>query len=222
MAWSDRVAGVTSAAWRLIVPIPAGLALGFFSAFGDGLPADTLLHVLVALANAAGPWFVVAFCVGALQPRPLRGAGAGTVALVVAVIGYYLGIYLGGHSVAELARALIAWSVVGILVGPLLGASGAWWAGARSGRVLGLGFLTGSLMAEAAFRLVQHQFWTGIDLARTDPQVALVDGLAALLLPWLLLPRSDRLAAYGATAVLGLIGSGAVWAVTELARSAVA
>ena len=49
-----------------LLALVAGLALGLFSGLAIRLPADTVLHVVVALANAAGPWLVTAFVVGAM------------------------------------------------------------------------------------------------------------------------------------------------------------
>jgi hypothetical protein len=213
---------VTPAAWRFLVALPAGLALGAFSAFGDGLAAQGPLHLLGAMANAAGPWFVVAFLVGALQRRPVHGSLAALIALVLAVGVYYLGIYAGGHAVAELGRALAAWTIVALIVGPVMGVCGASWAGATARSSTAVGVLGSALLAEAVFRLLQHQVWTGIDVARTDPQVALLDALGAILLPGLLLPKTGRLHSYAVTVALGMVGAGAVWGVTEVARMAVA
>jgi len=219
---ADRLPAVTPGVWRLLAAIPMGLLLGAFSAFGDGLRGDTPLHVVVALANAAGPWFVVAFAAGALQSRPLTGAGAGLLTLVLAVGAYYAGIYAGGHTVAELGRALAAWSAVAVAVGPVLGACGAAWSTVgQPRRAQAVGVLAGALLAEAVFRLVQHQFWSGIDLAATDAQVAVVDAVLALVAPLVLL-RERRTAAYALAVLLGAVGALAIWGVTELARGAVA
>ncbi|HEY8179539.1 MAG TPA: hypothetical protein VIH33_03990, partial [Candidatus Limnocylindria bacterium] len=65
-----------------LLALVGGLALGLFSGLGDSLPADTVLHVGVALANAAGPWLVTAFVVGALAGSPLAGAITASAALV--------------------------------------------------------------------------------------------------------------------------------------------
>ena len=53
-----------------LLALVAGLALGLFSGLGDWVPADTVLHVVVALANAAGPWLVTAFMVADTIPMP--------------------------------------------------------------------------------------------------------------------------------------------------------
>jgi ABC-type dipeptide/oligopeptide/nickel transport system permease subunit len=68
-----------------LIALVAGVALGLFSGVGDRLAADTVLHVVIALANAAGPWLVTAFAVGALAGAPLAGALTATAALAAAV-----------------------------------------------------------------------------------------------------------------------------------------
>jgi hypothetical protein len=207
----------------LLSALPAGLALGAFSAFGDGLPPQTVLHVVVALANAAAPWFAVAFFVGSVQRSTRAGAAAAVVALVVAVAAYYAGIYAGGHTVAVLAPAVAVWTAVAVLVAPLLGAAGAAWAtGEARWRVRAAGLLAGALLAEAAYRLVQHQFWTGIDLAATDAQVALVDAAGGTLVAWLISPAGGRRAAFAIALGLAVLGAAGMWIVTELARAAIA
>ena len=79
------------------VALALGVALGLFSLFGDGLPVDTPMIVLVALANAASPWLVTAFAAGALARDGKRGAIAGSLALSVAVATYYGGPRLPGR-----------------------------------------------------------------------------------------------------------------------------
>jgi hypothetical protein len=186
-----------------LIALVAGVALGLFSGLGDRLPADTILHVVVALANAAGPWLVTAFVVGALAGTPLAGAITATVALFAAVSVYYLSIYLLGNTVADLARLAGVWLAVSVVVGPLLGAAGGAWARPRRAfdRIGAVGLLAGTLAAEAILRLVQVEAWTGIDLARTDIQVGMVELGVAAVVPLLLLSTGERLRGYLAAAV---------------------
>lgn len=186
-----------------LLALVAGVALGLFSGLGDRLPADTILHVVVALANAAGPWLVAAFVVGALAGAPLAGAITATVALVAAVAVYYLSIYFMGNTVADLLRSAGVWLAVSVVVGPLLGAAGGAWSRARRPveRIGAVGLLAGALAAEAILRLVQVEAWTGIDLARTDIQVGVVELGVAAVLPLLLLSPGERLRGYLAAAV---------------------
>jgi hypothetical protein len=202
-----------------LTALVAGLALGLFSVVGDRLPADTL-HLVVALANAAGPWFVVAFAVGSLQVDRKRGAVAAALALAIAVVVYYAGIYVGGNEVADLARVAGAWLVIAAVVGPVLGAAGAAWSGgdARS-RGLAVSLLGGLLLAEAAHRLIQVEAWTGLDLTRSDIQVGLVEVASALLVPLLLLRAEDR-RRYLVSVPIAMAGVLAIFAVTAAIRAA--
>jgi hypothetical protein len=186
-----------------LIALVAGLALGLFSGLGDRLPPDTPLHVVVALANAAGPWLVTAFAVGAVARAPLAGAITATAALLAAVAVYYLSIYLLGNSVADLVRTAGVWLAVSVVVGPLLGAAGGAWAepGAPWPRVAAIGLLAGCLAAEAILRFIQVEAWTGLDVARTDIQVGLIELAAAAIIPFVLLPAGERLRGYAAAAI---------------------
>ena len=148
-----------------LLALVAGLALGLFSGLGDWLPADTVLHVVVALANAAGPWLVTAFVVGALAGAPLAGAITASAALVAALAVYYLTIYAIGYTVADLTRSAGVWLAVAVVVGPLLGAAGGAWARPRRpfDRIGAVALLAGALAAEAILRLIQVR---GVDRAR--------------------------------------------------------
>jgi len=184
-----------------LLALLAGVVLGLFSGLGDRLPADNVLHVIIALANAAGPWLVTAFAVGALAGAPLAGALTATAALAAAVAVYYLTIYLYGNTVAELVRSAGVWLAVSLVVGPLFGAAGGAWRRPRSrfGRIGAVALLAGTLAAEGILRLIQVEAWTGIDLARTDIQVGLIELAAAAVLPAVLLSDGQRLRGYAAT-----------------------
>jgi hypothetical protein len=186
-----------------LLALVAGLALGLFSGLGDWAPADTVLHVAVALANAAGPWLVTAFVVGALAGAPLAGAITASAALIAAVAVYYLTIYAIGYTVADLPRFAAVWLAVSVVVGPLLGAAGGTWARPRRplDRIGAVALLAGTLAAEAILRLIQVEAWTGLDLARTDIQVGLIELAAAGVLPALLLSRGERLGGYLAAVI---------------------
>ena len=187
-----------------LLALVAGLALGLFSGLGDWVPADTVLHVVVALANAAGPWLVTAFVVGALAGAPLAGAITASAALVAALAVYYLTIYAIGYTVADLTRSAGVWLAVAVVVGPLLGAAGGAWARPRRpfDRIGAVALLAGALAAEAILRLIQVQAWTGLDLARTDVQVGLIELAAAVVLPAVLLAPGERLRGYLGTAIV--------------------
>ena len=161
------------------------------------------LHVIIALANAAGPWLVTAFAVGALAGAPLAGALTATAALAAAVSVYYLTIYLAGTAPADLVRFAGVWLAVSVVVGPLLGAAGGAWRRPRRrfDRIGAVALLAGTLAAEAILRLIQVESWTGLDLARTDIQVGLIELAAAVVIPAVLLSPGERLRGYLATAI---------------------
>ncbi|HEX5578553.1 MAG TPA: DUF6518 family protein [Candidatus Limnocylindria bacterium] len=202
-----------------LLALVSGIALGLFSGFGDRLPPDTPLHVVVALANAAGPWLVTAFAVGAMAGAPATGALTATAALVAAVAVYYLSIYLMGNAVADLVRTAGVWLAVSVVVGPLLGAAGGAWVRPRAPRhrIGAVGLLAGILAAEAILRLIQVEAWTGLDLARTDIQVGLIELAAAVVVPAVLLRPDERLRGYLAaaiaTAAAAILAAGALAAI---------
>lgn len=208
-----------------LVALVAGVALGLFSGVGDRLPPDTVLHVVVASANAAGPWLVTAFVVGALAGAPLAGALTATAALAAAVAVYYLSIYLAGNEVADVARSAGVWLAVSVVVGPLLGAAGGAWARPRRAfeRIGAVALLSGTLAAEAILRLIQVEAWTGLDLARTDIQIGLIELAVAAVLPAVLLSPGERLRGYlgaaiataGATVLTAVALAGIRWALLE-------
>jgi hypothetical protein len=135
------------------------------------------------------------------------GAPQQIVALVVAVVAYYLGIYAAGNEVSDVTRVAGAWVVVAVVVGPILGAAGGAWSGRTRHRILGAGMLAGTLLAEAVFRLVQVEVWTGIDLARTEIQIGLIDAAAGLLVPVLLLEPGEHVQGYAVSFLVGGVGT---------------
>jgi hypothetical protein len=197
----------------------AGIILGLFSVLGDRAGVDSVLHVVVAMANATSPWLLTAFAVGILQRDRARGAAAATLALTLAVGIYYLGIYVGGHQVGNLLVVAGAWLLVALFAGPLLGAAGAGWSAPGSTtRAAALSLVGGLLLAEAGYRFVIVELWTGIDVTRSDVQVCAVDLVAAILLPFLMLRTAER-PGYLASVPIGVAGVAAISVVTFVVRA---
>ncbi len=199
----------------------AGLALGAFAAAGDRLPVDTPLVVLVALANAVGPWLVVAFLSGGGGSTMRMGAVVGTATLLAAVVAYYAvaATVLGGPYV-DPARAAVVWGAVAVVVGVPMGAAGAAWArDAGRARTLGVGLFAALLLAEAISRFVEVEGWTGYDLGRTALQVAAIDGVTAGLAVWLLAGR-DRVAVGAGAVLMGAAGALLIEIAIPLIRAA--
>ena len=131
-------------AWSRLGPsrrsLSARCGRGWLALRGVGLgrsAAGDAVHVLVALANAAGPWLVDAFAVGALAGRPrrrghgYRRAGPGR--------GRLLPDHLPrGNAVADLVRSAAVWLGVSVVVGRCWGRQAAPGPG-RAGRSTGSG-----------------------------------------------------------------------------------
>jgi hypothetical protein len=172
--------------------------LGLFSWGADWLPLDTPLVVIVALGNATGPWLVAAFAADAAHGRAVPGAVGGGVALASGVAAYYLAAWLTiGDRMAHAATSAALW-----LAAAAPRRTRSWEpravGGPRAvaGAALAVAVLSGALLAQAAYRFIEVEGWTGIDVGRTALQVAAVDLIAALLAPILLLEPERRLRAY--------------------------
>ena len=193
---------------RLAIAALLGVAVGLFSSRADLLPADTLLHVVVVMGNAVGPWVAVGFAAGALQRDPRLGAVGGAIALCAGVATYYAAALLtwGDRAPAFLPALALLWLLVAAVSGGAVGAAGAGWASNGRHRSVGPIVLCGALLAEAAYQLVQVEVWHGVDMTRTGIQIAAIDTLAAVLVPVLLLERGRRPTAYLASLAVGAVG----------------
>jgi hypothetical protein len=173
------------------------------------LPIDTPLIVLVALGNATGPWVAVAFAAGAVAGSPRPGAVAGAIALGIGVGTYYVAALLTwpGGMPSSLGLLVPVWLVVAGATGSVVGATGGLWASGGRYRAVGPMTLGGALLAEATYRFILVEGWTGIDLSRTALQVALVDLVAAVLVPVVLLERNRWPVAYLGSAGVAVVGA---------------
>jgi Family of unknown function (DUF6518) len=201
---------------RLGLAAALGLALGAFCLAGDVVP----LRAVNGLANAATPWFVIAFVAGAAAGKPRWGAVAGVLALVSALTTYYLGFAsLWWGRVPNLEAQVGAWLVAALAAGPILGAAGGAWADRRHPwRVASAALLGGLFLADGVYRLVAIQAWAGIDVSGTLAQVAVIDLGAGALAVLGLAPTRQRLQACLLGIAVGLMGLVALAAVSWLAR----
>jgi hypothetical protein len=185
-----------------------GVGIGLFSSRADLLPSDTLLHVVVVMGNAIGPWVAVGFAAGAMQGDLRRGAVGGAVALCIGIVTYYGAAILtwGDRAPAFLPAIALLWLVVAAAAGGGVGAAGGAWATKGSYRSIGPIILAGALLAEATWQFVQVEGWHGLDLARTGVQIGAIDALAAILVPILLVERGRRAVAYLASVAVGAVG----------------
>jgi hypothetical protein len=200
-----------------------GVGIGLFSSRADLLPANTPLHVVVALGNAIGPWVAVAFVVGAIQAGSRQGSVGGAIALAVGVATYYLAALLtwGPGVPSFLPQLLVVWLLVALIAGLAMGAVGGEWAAKGDHRSLGPMLLSGALLAEAAYRFIEVEGWLGIDLARTGVQIALADLIGAVIVPALLLDRRRWAAGYFGSLAIGVCGLGIVAGTQWLIRLAI-
>jgi hypothetical protein len=211
----------TNSLRRLTVAVLLGVGLGLFSSRADLLPADTLLHVVVVMGNAVGPWVAVGFAAGAIQDEPRRGALGGALALCAGVATYYGAALLtwGERAPTFLPGLLLVWLIVAATSGGVVGAAGGGWAAGGRYRLVGPIVLAGALLAEAAYQFVQVEGWRGIDVTRTGVQIATFDTVAALLVPWVLLEPARRPQAYLGSVAIGAIGFVVLAGVESLIRT---
>lgn len=144
--------------------------LGF--AFGAG---DQYLGSIISLgpwaataSNVSAPWLVLPFAAGWAQPRPRRAMAAGLVAVLAALLGYFMMTVSPfesvpasrfGSALYAVARSNELWIVGGILTAPLYGFLGHRW---RRGRAVSSAvLLAGCVCLEPVVR------WT---LGRLPPQ----------------------------------------------------
>jgi hypothetical protein len=206
--------------WPAIaVAIGLGIALGVFSLVGDALPDEAPTILLNGLANATALWTLTAFASGLLVRRVRRGALAGALALVFAVLAYYVAFrFVWGDRLADVRIQAIVWLVAAIVAGSIIGAAGGLQARPDPRhRALGLALVGGALVAEAVYFLVQLQVWNGIDLSRTYLVVAVFDLVVAAIIPVVLGDRGYRALVYLGSLVLAIGGFVALNVIVSLA-----
>lgn len=181
--------------------IAIGLLLGGACWAGD----DSRFAFLRVLANTAGPWILIAFLCGSRSNAALPGAALGAVALLGAILGYYLSIELFDPEQAPNRVSLDAgsnWAIAALPVGVFFGACGAAWS---AGFVLPLtlGILGGVLFGEGLLLLSDNP------TSDLDYLVVPVAGIAAgFAIPNMLVER--RQAAW-AILIVAIVGPVAVF-----------
>ena len=189
----------------LLVSVGAGALLGATAWVVDGLgPSWSALIP----ANFVGAWLALAFFTGAAARRALSGAGYGLLSLLAAVAAYYLLIALFdvGVRVTGASHAATVWGGVALLAGPVMGlAGGVWRHGTGPVRSVAVATLAAGLLAESV--VTGWGRFLSLDRPISPEVLGLAVELAiGLLLPYLLLRRGERLAAYMALVPLGLAG----------------
>jgi hypothetical protein len=208
---------------RLSVAVALGTLLGILSLVGDSVSDEGPTIIVNGLANATSPWVLVAFAAGVVQRRPGVGAIGGALALVIAVVAYYVAFrFVWGDRLADVRITAVVWLAAAALAGSVMGAAG----GALSRpdprlRAVALAVMCGALLAESAYLLVRLEVWNGIDPSRTYLVVALIDVVVAALIPLVVGDRGYRAATYLGAIALAAAGYVAIELVFRLAVSGV-
>jgi hypothetical protein len=208
----------TRAVGGLGASIGGGALLGAAAWFADqlGWPLELLVP-----ANLIGVWLAVAFLLGGSARTIPTGALRGLIALIAAVVTYYLLIALLGEGIRAIgaSHAATIWGFVAFIAGPVLGGAGAVWRhGTGWPRAIGVAVLAAALVGEAVVfggpRLVR------VDQLVYDPGAFLfaAEGVIGLLLPALLLRRGERLRGYLATVALAVVAALAIGPITTIVR----
>jgi hypothetical protein len=191
----------------VILSLTLGVLWGIVCWWGD----DVRWPMIGMLANAGGPWLLLAFLIGTLTGAPVRGPVCGALALGAAVLTYYAAYDIARiYDPAADPRYFIpggaAWLAVAVPAGAAFGAAGAVWrAGPRRLRAAALVLLSGALLSEALLALpdlltyadLERGYWLG-----PASEALLALGLPAVLLPW----RREALAGLTATLVVAAVG----------------
>ena len=198
--------------------ILGGAALGAAAWFADGLAYP--LGLLIP-ANSIGVWLGAAFILGASARTLPTGALRGVIGLLSAVAAYYLLIAIFGQGVRAIgaSHAATIWGAVALIAGPIMGGAGAVWRHAEGWpRAIGVAVLASALFAEGLVfggpRLIH------VDELVYDPGAFLfaAEMILALILPWILLRRGERLRGYAATVALAVVAALAIGPVTTIVR----
>ena len=150
---ASRTGAVPPAAGSPLLLIALALAGGLMWGGATSGLQTVLSGPWSALANAASPWVLPAFAVGALARRPAPAVLAGLAACLGEVGGYYLLSALRGFGVGT--GEIVLWSATALLGGPVFALAGWAWRRAPAGRwrwpALGAAMPTGVLLVEGGF-----------------------------------------------------------------------
>ncbi|MDQ2830893.1 MAG: DUF6518 family protein [Chloroflexota bacterium] len=193
------------AARVIMLGVFVGLALGALTRWIDTLPEGWR-----SLALIGAPWLGLAFALGALTVlwggRGRSATLVGASATICTVLGYYGYMIVVEHQAngAYLAHYLTFWLVLALLGGALFGLAGAVWCGGQGRmKALAVGLLSAVCVGEGGWTTLR--FLSAYHAVDVVPVLELALGV---VLP-LVLARAwrDRLAAYGTTIGLGLVGA---------------
>lgn len=115
---------------RLTVAVVVGLLFGTTATLlnaptGDSVLDDSPRRVASLVVNSGAAWAGAGVLGGWLLGSALRGLAGGPVALVTAVVAYYLlGAAVGSETPDGSADQIVLFSLVALVVGPVLGVVG--------------------------------------------------------------------------------------------------
>jgi hypothetical protein len=145
----ERLEGI-SLSDRVIGTGVVAFGFGVLTAYAQGwLPVE-----LGSLANTSGSWALIAFALSLMALRLRTAALIGPLTLLVLLVGYVVAQHVRSYSVGT--SLIVFWSVVTLLVGPLLGVAAYWvrqQGGARA--ALGAGVISGVLIGEGIYGLTR-------------------------------------------------------------------
>jgi hypothetical protein len=132
--------------------VGARVAIVVTVGFGVGALTAVLQTYLdspwLSLVNAASPWLMFAFVLGALWRRPLDAAVAGIATGLLELVGYYVTANLRG--LAAGGSIVVFWAACAIVGGPVFGTAGwAWWRAPERASASGGAVLPAAFFAEA-------------------------------------------------------------------------
>jgi hypothetical protein len=137
--------GVAGRPWfGVLIGLLLGAAVGVATSFAQ---AD-LSGNWASLANAASPWLVAPFVAGAVLANRGAAIGAGLMACLVEVAGYYVATPLRGFPVAH--NEIAFWTACAVFGGPTFGWAGwAWRHGTARIRPAGAAMPAATFLGEA-------------------------------------------------------------------------
>jgi hypothetical protein len=182
----------------LAIAAAIGALWGVACWWGD----ESNLTFVRGLANTAGPWLLIAFAAGSRSRAALPGTALGALALLAAILAYYLAIEVFDAAEAPNRISLDAgrsWAAAALPVGAFFGLCGAAW---RAGFALpiAVGILGGALFGEA-FALISDDVRLDLDYL----VVPVAEIAVAFSLPTMLLERRQAVWAIIVVAALGPI-----------------
>jgi hypothetical protein len=188
---------------RAVAVLMSSFALGAATSWAQGL----LPSALESFANSPSGWTILtASCVMLARPTIFLGALLGAGSFVLLVLGY-----TSASEVRGLYYNPLIWSAVGLIAGPVVGASAAALRGTVPSRIaVGSGLLAAVLLVDAGFGL------TVVSDTTSPVYWSLVGVLGVLLLIGVYLrvlrpaTGTNRLLALQLGTVLGALGVGAI------------